>query len=97
MRRKGLCLLLALAACHAPMPMTDEPATASRKDVTLALYRQLQLVLERHQELATEDSELAREEQDELVRLAAEIAVRIVRIDPKADVDGLVFHLGAWQ
>jgi len=97
MRRKGLCLLLALAACHAPPPEPDEPATASRQEVTLALHRQLQLVLERYQQLATDNSEFAREEQDELVRLAAEIAVRIVRIDPKADVDGLVFQLGAYE
>ena len=100
MRRKGLwlrasllgCLVLAPIACKTSPP-PEEPATASRAEVTLALYRQLHLVLERHDELGTKETDLARDEQDELVRLAAEIAVRIVRVDPEADVDGLVFRM----
>lgn len=97
MRHKGLCLLLALAACHTPPPEAEQPPTASRKEVTLALHRQLQFVLARYKELAAEDSREARDEQDDLVRLAAEIAVRIVRIDPRADIDGLVFQLGGHE
>ena len=50
MRANGLWLLLALAACQAPPP-PEEPATASRTEVTHALYRQLELVLERHAHL----------------------------------------------
>ena len=102
MRRKGLCLLVALvaigiqAACHTPPP-PEEPTTASRSEVTAALYSQLQLVLERYDELGDSDSEAARDEQDELVRLAAEIAVRIVRVDPEADVNGLVFRMGNYE
>ena len=92
MRAKGLWLLFTLAACQAPLP-PEEPATASRAEVTLALYAQLQLVRERHAALAAADSEAAREEQDQLVRLAAEIAVRIFRVDPEADVEGLEFQL----
>ena len=100
MRRNGLGLLLALAtmACQSPPP-PEEPATATRAEVALALHRQLEYVCERHRELAADDSPEAREERDELVRLATEIATRILRVDPQADLDQLValmseYHAG---
>ncbi|MHC4939615.1 MAG: hypothetical protein ACYTHK_11645 [Planctomycetota bacterium] len=96
MRAKGLWLLLALAACKAP-PVEEEPATASRAEVTHALHQQWELVCERLDLLATADPEEVRAEQLQLVRLAAEIAVRIVRVDPHADVDALVFQMSAYD
>jgi len=92
----GPLLVLALAACQTPPP-EEEPATASRAEVTMALYRQLEMVLARHDALATEETADARIEQDELVRLAAEIAVRIVRVDPGADVDRLILRMGGFE
>jgi hypothetical protein len=85
-------LLLVAAGCQAPVE-PDEPATASRAEVTLALYRQLEFVLRRHDILATELQRESQLEREELVRLAAEIAVRIVRVDPEADVDALVLRM----
>jgi len=76
-------------------PEPDEPAIASRAEVTVALYQQLQLVLERHDRLVNEIDTAAQAEREELVRLAAEIAVRIVRVDPEADVDQLVERMAA--
>ena len=68
---------------------------ASRAEVTIALYEQLQLVLERHDALVNEIDSSAQAEREELVRLAAEIAVRIVRVDPKADVDAIVDRMSS--
>ena len=67
----------------------EEPATATRAEVALALRRQLHYVRERHETLADDDSPEARAEKEELVRLAMEIALRILRIDPEADLDSL--------
>ena len=95
MRHKGLslfaCAVLVLFGACRSRPEPQEPATASRAEVTIALYTQLQLVLERHDTLgAAETDPAAHEEREQLVRLAAEIAVRIVRVDPDADVTRLV-------
>jgi hypothetical protein len=82
--RPSLVPLLLLAACAGTAP---EPAdvSATREDVTASLYRQLELVLARQEELASEVGPQAERERQELLRLAAEIAIRIVRIDPEAD------------
>ena len=90
LRRGALpCVLLLLGACAAA-PAPDEPATASRTEVTIALYTQFQLVLDRHSVLSDVADPAAQDEREQLVRLAAEIAVRIVRVDPDADVRDLV-------
>lgn len=96
MRANGLWLLLALAACQAPPP-PEEPATASLAEVTHALRRQLELVLERRVVLSDADSESARAEQDQLLRLAEDIAIRIVRVDPHADVDALIYQMNNYD
>jgi len=70
---------------------------ASRAEVTLALYQQLEFVLERHDELLDDLESSAQAEREELVRLAAEIAVRIVRVDPEADVDSLVARMATMR
>ena len=94
MSRKHLGLLacavlLLFGACRSA-PEPEEPATASRAEVTIALYSQLQMVLERHDTLSEVVDAAAQSEREQLVRLAAEIAVRIVRVDPDADVAQLV-------
>ncbi len=90
MRRAAACVLLAACATQAPV---QEELPANRDDVTVALYEQLARVLERHAAIANEEGEEAARERTELRRLADEIAVRIVRIDPSADVDALVEQL----
>ncbi len=90
--RALLLLLLLLAGCAAA-PDSDERVAADREDVKRALYRQLDEVLARRQALAGEEGEAAARERDDLDRLADEIAVRIVRLDPDADVDVLVRRL----
>ena len=80
-------LLLALASCAA-RPPEDEELPANRSDVAMSLYRQLDLVIARHDELGSGPG--SEREREELRRLAHEIAVRIVRIDPNADVRALV-------
>lgn len=95
MRRAAVvaCLLSAmLAACASSAPEQGE-LPANRDDVTAALYAQLARVLDRHAAIAGDESEAAARERAELRRLADEIAVRIVRIDPDADVDALVQQL----
>jgi hypothetical protein len=88
-RASSLLPVVALAAaCRSSRPLPEEPP-ASREDVTEALYEQLDLVLARHDALEGVEEPAAREEQQELARLADEIALRIVRIDPAADVDAL--------
>ena len=86
-------VLLLFGACRSA-PAPEEAPTASRAEVTIALYSQLQMVLERHNTLSETLSEnvepAAQAEREQLVRLAAEIAVRIVRVDPEADVAQLV-------
>jgi hypothetical protein len=59
-----------------------EDPPASREDVVAALKEQLDLVLARHAALAGSADPVAREERHELARLADEIALRLVRIDP---------------
>ena len=71
----------------------DERVAADREDVKHALYRQLDEVLARRQAIAGEEGEAAAREREELDRLAGEIAKRIVRLDPDADVDVLVRRL----
>jgi len=94
MRGKGLGPLLGaalatlLTACQSAPP-EEEPATATRAEVALALRRQLHYVRERHETLRDDDSPEARAEKEELVRLAMEIALRILRIDPEADLGAL--------
>lgn len=87
-----LPLLLLLGAC-AGTAERDERVAADRGDVQHALYRQLDDVLARRQAIADEEGEAATREREELDRLADEIAVRIVRLDPDADVDKLVRRL----
>ena len=86
---KRTIALLLLAAC-ASRPPSPPSVSASRTDVTASLYQQLDLVLARQAELADATEEAAVRERAELLRLAAEIAIRIVRIDPQADGDALV-------
>ena len=71
----------------------QEELPANRDDVAAALYAQLARVLDRHAAIAGEESEAATRERAELLRLADEIAVRIVSIDRDADVDALVEQL----
>lgn len=94
MRRVAAACLLSVmvAACSATAPEQEE-LPANRDDVTAALYAQLAQVLERHAAIAGDESEAAARERAELRRLADEIAVRIVRVDPDADVDALVQQL----
>ena len=86
---KRTALMLLLAAC-ASRPSTPTTAAASRADVTASLYQQFDLVLARQAELADATDGAATRERAELLRLAAEIAIRIVRIDPQADGNALV-------
>jgi hypothetical protein len=88
---RGLPLFL-LAACAAPADR-DERVAADRKDVTHALYRQLDEVLAQRNALAKEPGEDAARTRDELDALAQQIAEHIVRLDPEADVDALVQRL----
>ena len=88
----AIALFVLGSGCRAPVA-PDEPATASRAEVTLALYRQLEFVLRRHDLLAAEIEIESQLEREQLVRLAAEIAVRIVRVDPEANVDNLVLRM----
>lgn len=82
----ALALVLANVSCRTPQP-EPEPATATRAEVTDALYRQLELVLERHDNLVLKKTAATADEQGILVELATEIAIRIVRIDPRARLD----------
>lgn len=81
-------LAAALAGCAASRPVPEDPP-ASRDDVTAALHEQLDLVLARRAALADSTDPGAWEERQELTHLADEIALRIVRIDPDADVEAL--------
>jgi len=88
-RHAALTLLLLAGACATAQP-SDQEIEAKREDVTASLYRQLDLVLGRQEELAFERTPAALRERAELLRLAAEIAIRIVRIDTRADGQHLV-------
>jgi hypothetical protein len=91
--RAGVCCAALVAAallgaCQSGKPLPEDPP-ASREDVTAALQDQLDLVLARHDALAGSEDPAALEERHELARLADEIALRLVRIDPEADVEEL--------
>jgi hypothetical protein len=90
--KRALPLLALLGACASAVEH-EEPQAASREDVRKALYRQFDLVLARRREIAHEEGEAAAREREELDRLADEIAVQIVRIDPDADVDVVLREL----
>jgi len=84
--------LLLLASCSTP-PDREERVAADREDVTRALHAQLDEVLARRKAIADEEGAVADRERADLDRLADEIAKRIVRLDPDADVDVLVRRL----
>ena len=87
-RFPALLLPLLLAACATPeTPETEIPAR--RTDVVAALYKQLELVLARYEELADDPSDAAIRERAELLQTAREIRLRIVHFDPHADLDAL--------
>ena len=88
---RGLPFFL-LAACSSPAER-DERVAADRKDVTHALYRQLDEVLEQRDALAKESGEEAARTRAELNDLARDIAEHIVRVDPQADINVLVQRL----
>jgi len=90
-RYATLPLVLLLAACKAP-ESGENPVAAEREDVCAALYRQLDEVLARRDAIDEEDDTAVRE-REELARLADDIAVRIVRLDPDVDVDAIVRRL----
>jgi hypothetical protein len=92
MNRHALCAALLAAACAAP-PKAHEDPPADRADVTHALYVQLELTLARHAAIGGDDSAEAARERAELARAADEIAMKIVHIDPNADVEGLIARL----
>ena len=91
MKRAPLLFLLTAACVHSAPVQEDVPA--SREDVTASLYKQLDLVLARQATLEANNDPGTAAEREELLRLAAEIAVRIVRIDPDADVRHLVHRV----
>lgn len=89
MRRAAALFLASLGACATRAPV-DEELPADRSDVAQSLYEQLDLVIARHDALGRDGDAMAEREREDLRRLAHEIAVRIVRIDPNADVRALV-------
>ncbi|MGQ0613324.1 MAG: hypothetical protein ACT4PV_06270 [Planctomycetaceae bacterium] len=74
--------LLLLACSCASSPDAREQVEARRPEVLEALYRQLELVLHRQEELASRTDHGVEEERREMSLLAAGIALRIARIDP---------------
>jgi len=92
MRARALPALLLAAACAgAPEPAEEIPA--NREDVAAALYRQLDEVLARLKDIRGDDEPEAEVEREQLDRLAHDICIRIVRVDPDADPDTLVRKL----
>ena len=85
-------LLLLLGACSAPGER-DERVAADRRDVTHALYRQLDEVLARRNAIPKGSGGTTAQTRVELDDLAHRIAEHIVRLDPEADVDGLARRL----
>lgn len=83
-----LALVLAVVAACATPPPEGGDIPASRADVTAALYRQLEMVLDRRAEIENAPGPDAERERDELNRLAAEITLSILRIDPDARPTG---------
>jgi hypothetical protein len=90
MRPRALAALVpfALLACAAREPEPDEPP-AQRADVIAALYRQLDLVVARYEEIENDPGPAAAAEREELADRAHSIAMKIVRVDPDADVQTL--------
>ena len=89
---RALPLLLLLGGCSAPGER-DERVAADRRDVTHALYRQLDEVLARRNAIPRDSAEPAAHTRVELDDLAHRIAEHIVRLDPEADVDVLARRL----
>jgi len=88
--------LALLAGCAAEGRKPDHEVQATRKDVTVSLYRQFDLVLARQKELATQPrNEAVVRERAELLHLAAEIAHRILRIDTEANGDKIIERIRA--
>lgn len=88
MRSRFLCALLC-CACTATAPPKEEYA-ARRTDVTASLHRQFDLVLARQVELEGREEPGDLAERAELLRLAAEIALQILKVDQFADAESLV-------
>lgn len=88
-RFPALLLPLLLAACATPERSETAEVPARRTDVVAALYKQLELVLVRYEELADDESDAATRERAELLQTAREIRLRIVHFDPHADLDAL--------
>jgi len=82
-------LLACVAAGCASRTIDEDGLPARRADVTAALYRQLDLVIDWRVELAANRDEDTARERERLSRLADEIALRIVRIDPDVDLQRL--------
>lgn len=89
--RPALWITVALVAagCRSAEPPPEE-VPARRSDVVAALYKQLDLVLARYETMEDDESESARRERVELLQMAREIRLRIVRFDPNADLSALV-------
>lgn len=83
---------IVLAACAARETEPDEPP-AQRADVVAALYRQLDLVVARYEALEEDPGPAAADERAELAERARAIAMKIVRVDPDADVHTLTAQL----
>ena len=75
--------VLLLAACASTPAEDPEPPTASRADVVRALQLQLKMVRDRQLEISAESTDAARVEEEHLSRLAAEIVIMLLRIDPE--------------
>ncbi|MDH3591256.1 MAG: hypothetical protein OER88_05230 [Planctomycetota bacterium] len=91
MKRGSLFVLLLAACATQKRPEQDPPA--NRDDVTSALYQQFDLTLARHESLRGDETAAGQVERQELAQLADEIAMKIVRIDPNADVQQLIERL----
>jgi hypothetical protein len=90
MRLRALAAVapFALLACTARETEPDDPP-AQRADVIAALYRQLDLTIARYEEIEEDPGPAAASEREELSARAHAIALKIVRVDPDADVQTL--------
>ena len=88
--RIGPAWLLPLLLAGCATPETPDPEVPARRtDVVAAMYKQLELVLARYEELAGDGSEAAIRERAELLQTARDIRLRIVHFDPHADLEAL--------